>query len=81
MDSVNGRWRASWAFLAINIHVKRRDKERDQIQAMLVQHAGARVCVEVPQWMPGAQAEPAILSWELYSQAGRSLEMLGKRRP
>lgn len=76
-----GRWRAGWAFLAINIHVKRRDKESEvQIQATLVRSAGARESAEVPQRMPGAQAEPAILSRELYSQAGRSSEMLGKRR-
>ncbi|CAI9165765.1 unnamed protein product, partial [Rangifer tarandus platyrhynchus] len=50
-----GRWRAGWAFLAINIHVKGRDKESEvQIQATLVRSPGARESAEVPQRMPGA---------------------------
>lgn len=50
-----GRWRAGWAFLAINIHVKRRDKESEvQIQATLVRSPGAWESAEVPQRMTGA---------------------------
>lgn len=50
-----GRWRAGWAFLAINIHVKRRDKDSEvQIQGTLVRSPGARESAEVPQRMPGA---------------------------
>lgn len=57
MDSVNGVWRAGLAFLAINIHVKRRDKESEvQIQATLVRSPGPPEPAEVPQRVLGALA-------------------------
>lgn len=73
---------SSWAFLMINIHVERREtkKVRFKYRPRLCAAPAPGSLRKCPRGCRALKAEPAILSQELYSQARRSSEMLGKRR-
>ena len=64
-----GRWRAGWAFLAINIHVKRRDKDSQvQIQGTLVRSPAPGVCGSAPE--DAGRPRQSRPSWAASSVAG-----------